>query len=184
MIEFTTAKDLIELPGESVGKLPFNQAFSMSGNIWHHKGKYELLIKGAPEQVMARSHLNKAETEEAENALQGLTGQGYRVIALAKATIPKPIKDFEELHTKLHFEFVGFLAVADTLRPTARKAIRVAQNAGVTVRMITGDHYETAYHIGRQLGLIESRDQVFDSRKMTEMTKKQLIKEVHNARVF
>lgn len=184
MIEFTTAKDLVQLPGETVGKLPFNQAFSMSGNIWHHKGVYELVIKGAPEQVMSRSHLNKAETKEAEEALQALTSQGYRVIALAKAVIDSPVGDFEELHKALKFEFVGFMAVADTLRPTARKAIKIAQNAGVTVRMITGDHFETAFHIGKQLGLIESREQVFDSRQMTEMSEHELIRQVHNARVF
>lgn len=184
MIEFTTAQELIELPGEAVGKLPFNQAFSMSGNIWHHQGRYELVIKGSPEQIMARSHLAKAETEEADRALQALTGQGYRVIALAKARLSKPIEHFEELHQTLRFEFVGFLAVADTLRPTARKAIRIAQNAGVTIRMITGDHFETAFHIGRQLGLITSRDQVFDSRQLSEMSEHELIRQIHSARVF
>lgn len=184
MIEFTTAKELVELPGETVAKLPFNQTFSMSGNVWHHKGKYELLLKGAPEQVLARSKMTKKAKQEAEDALHNLTSQGYRVIALARTTIPKKIDDFEALGQKHTFEFVGFLAVADTLRPAARKAIRMAQNAGVTVRMITGDHYETAYHIGRQLGLIESREQVFDSRLMSEMTESELTTEVHKARVF
>lgn len=184
MIEFTTAKELVELPGESVGKLPFDQAVSMSGNIWHHKGVYELVIKGAPEQVMARSHLSASEHAEAEAALQSLTGQGYRVIALAKAVIKKPIERFADLHDSLRFEFVGFMAVADTLRPTARRAIKTAQNAGVTVRMITGDHFETAFHIGRQLGLVDSREQVFDSRLMSEMSEKDLAQQVYNARVF
>jgi P-type Ca2+ transporter type 2C len=184
MIEFTTAKELVELPGETVAKLPFNQTFSMSGNVWHHKGKYELLLKGAPEQVLARSKMTKKAKQEAEDALHNLTSQGYRVIALAHTRIPKKVTDFEELGHKHTFEFVGFLAVADTLRPAARKAIRMAQNAGVTVRMITGDHYETAYHIGRQLGLIESREQVFDSRLMSEMTESELTTQVHKARVF
>jgi len=184
MIEFTTAKDLIELPGETVGKLPFDQAFSMSGNIWHHDGAYELVIKGAPEQVMAKSHLSAAEHTEAEVALQSLTGQGYRVIALATATIHSPVENFTDLKNGLRFTFAGFLAVADTLRPTARKAIKVAQNAGVSVRMITGDHFETAYHIGRQLGLVESRDQVFDSRLMSELSETDLTLKVYSASVF
>jgi calcium-translocating P-type ATPase len=184
MIEFTNAEASVELKGESLHKLPFDQEYSMSGNVWHHKGRYDLVIKGAPEQVIARSHLSKTEAEEAEAALQKLTSQGYRVIALASTRIDSPLETFKEMHAKLSFEFVGFLAVADTLRPVARKAIHTAQNAGVSVRMITGDHFETAYHIGVQLGLIESREQVFDSRRMSELSESQLTKEIANARVF
>jgi Ca2+-transporting ATPase len=184
MIDFTTAEEIVHLPGEAIKKLPFNQDFSMSGNVWHHKGIYELYTKGAPEQIIARSKLKGVALKEAEDALQQLTSRGYRVIALAKTTLEKPIGDFEELKAQHHFEFAGFLAVADTLRPTARKAIKIAQNAGVTVRMITGDHFETAYHIGRQLGLAESREQVFDSRQMSDMDDVQLSRKIRHARVF
>ena len=184
MIEFTAAENSVELKGEAVNKLPFDQAFSMSGNIWHHKGRFDLVIKGAPEQVMAKSHLTKAQKEEAEAALQQLTSQGYRVIALGVSKVDAPIATFQAMHPKIDFEFVGFLAVADTLRPAARRAIHAAQKAGVTVRMITGDHFETAYHIGRQLDLITTRDQVFDSRQMSAMTDTQLKKHVAEARVF
>lgn len=184
MIDFTEAEEIVKLPGETIAKLPFNQAYSMSGNVWHHKGIYELFIKGAPEQVMTRSGLKGKALEEAEAALHNLTSQGYRVIALAKTTLDRPIEEFEQLHSKLTLEFTGFMAVADTLRPTARKAIKVAQNAGVTVRMITGDHFETAYHIGRQLGLVKDRTQVFDSRKMSDLDDIQLARQVRSARVF
>jgi Ca2+-transporting ATPase len=50
--------------------------------------------------------------------------------------------------------------------------------------MITGDHLETAFSIGLKLGLVQSRDQVFDSRLMIDMTDSQLAKVAHNARVF
>jgi len=184
MVEFTNAEDSIELRGETIARLPFDQAFSMSGNVWHHKGIYELVVKGAPEQIMQRSHLKGKDLEEAEAALQKLTSSGYRVIGLAKTTLDKPLETFQSMHKAIDFDFVGFLAVADTLRPAARRAIKTAQAAGVSVRMITGDHFETAYHIGRQLGLIESRDQVFDSRVMNNMKDKELTEHIISARVF
>lgn len=184
MIEFTTAEDLIDLKGETVAKLPFDQDFSMSGNVWHHKGRYDLMIKGAPEQVLSRSSLNKGQRDIAEAALTALTSQGYRVIAIALTQLDKPLEKFQDMHAKHKLEFVGFLAVADTLRPAARGAILKAQNAGVSVRMITGDHFETAYHIGRQLGLVEDRDQVFDSRLMNDLTDRELASQVYKARVF
>jgi Ca2+-transporting ATPase len=184
MIEFTTAEELIELKGDTVAKLPFDQAFAMSGNVWHHEGAYELVVKGAPEHVMAHSGLSKKQQAEADEALHKLTSSGYRVIALAKVPLKKALESFNDLPKNPTFDFVGFMAVADTLRPSARRAIHAAQKAGVAVRMITGDHFETAYHIGRQMGLATNRDQVFDSTRMTEMSESQLTKEVQNARVF
>lgn len=184
MIEFTEAKDLVQLKGEPMKKLPFDQTFSMSGNIWHHEGAYELVVKGAPEQIIERSHLSATEQKNAEKALTSLTSQGYRVIALATGPIKRPVEAFNELSSDHTFTFVGFMAVADTLRPTARRAITTAQLAGVTVRMITGDHFETAFHIGKQLGLLQTRDQVFDSRMINDLTDKQLQKRIESSFVF
>jgi len=184
MIEFTKAEELVHLKGETVAKLPFDQAVSMSGNVWHHMGRYDLVVKGAPEQIIERSKLSKAGQDEANEALQKLTSSGYRVIALASAQIETPLETFDKLHPKTDFEFVGFMAVADTLRPTARRAIVTAQRAGVSVRMITGDHFETAYHIGKQLGLIDNRDQVFDSRVMNKLSDKDLQERIEYSRVF
>ena len=184
MIEFTKAEELVKLKGDPIKKLPFDQAFSMSGNIWHHKGVYDLVVKGAPEQIMNRSKMTHAERAEADLALTALTSRGYRVIALATSNIHGPLEAFHELSSSHSFSFVGFIGVADSLRPTARRAILTAQRAGVSVRMITGDHFETAYHIGKQLGLVESRDQVFDSREITGMTDAQLKKRVASSFVF
>ena len=184
MIEFSEAKKIVKMKGEPLVSLPFDQTFSMSGNLWHHDNQYHLNIKGSPEHVLAKSDLTWSQREEAEMVLTKLTSQGYRVIALATATIDGPVRAFTDLHKKIVFEFVGFIAVADILRPKAKQAISAALSAGVTVRMITGDHFETAYHIGRNLGLVENRDQVFDSRKMHTMSDKELSKTIDNIRVF
>ncbi|MFZ1250502.1 MAG: HAD-IC family P-type ATPase [Candidatus Microsaccharimonas sp.] len=184
LISYTAAENTVDLKGESVAKLPFDQAFAMSGNVWHHRGKHELVVKGAPEHIIDRSHLTKQQRTSVETALHQLTSQGYRVIAVATTPLDKPLFAFTEMHAKLKLEFAGLVAVADTLRPAARQAIATAHRAGVSVRMITGDHLETAYAIGLKLGLVESRDQVFDSRKMDSLTDAELALEAQRARVF
>lgn len=184
LISFTAAEQSLKLKGTPISVLPFNQAYSMSGNVWHHNGKHELVIKGAPEQVMMRSKLTRVQMTEVSTAVTQLTSQGYRVIALATVGLEKTLERFEDMHRSLQFDFAGLVAVSDTLRPSARRAIIAAQRAGVTVRMITGDHLETAYSIGKKLGLVETRDQVFDSRLMIDMTDKQLAKVASNARIF
>jgi len=164
--------------------LPFDQATAMSGNLWHKGSEYELAVKGAPEHVLLRCDLTENEHEKAIAQLHKLTGNGYRVIALAHGTLHKPIAKFADLHKSHKLTFAGFVAVADILRPEAKSAIHTALRAGVTVRMITGDHFETAYHIGRQLGMVHSREQVFDARHMNVMTDEQLDEIIGNIRVF
>lgn len=183
-ISFAPAEEAIHLKGEPVAKLPFDQALAMSGNVWHHRGKHELVVKGAPEQIMMKSQLTRPQVTEVNKAVTDLTSQGYRVIAVATAPIDKKLETFAELHPKHKLDFAGLIAVADTLRPSARRAIAAAQGAGVSVRMITGDHLETAYSIGVKLGLVTSRDQVFDSRLMMNMNDKELAIVAHNARIF
>lgn len=184
MINYVAAEHLKPVVAKPVHTLPFDQERAMSGNVWHHGANYTLDIKGAPEHVLQHSHLTASEHEKATLALHKLTGQGYRVIALATAVIGKPIESFVELPKKTQFDFVGFIAVADVLRPEAKKAIADALSAGVTVRMITGDHLETAYHIAKQLGMVSSRDQVFDSRHMNVMSDDELDTAIRDVRVF
>jgi Ca2+-transporting ATPase len=185
LIGFTSAeKEPIKSKGTSVAKLPFDQSLAMSGNVWLYKGAYELAIKGAPEKVMMRSKVSRTQMTEINQAVTQLTSQGYRVIALATAPLKKSFESLAELPATTKFDFAGLIAVADTLRPSARRAIAAARGAGVSVRMITGDHLETAYSIGRKLGLVDSRNQVFDSRLMLDMTDKQLAKVAKDTLVF
>lgn len=164
--------------------LPFDQSVAMSGNIWRGAHGHDLYVKGAPEHILARCKLPRTDHQAAESALHSMTGRGLRVIALAHATLPRPITSFTELPKTNHFVFDGFIAVADVLRPEAKVAIRTATNAGVTVRMITGDHFETAFHIGRELGMAEHREQVFDCRKLHTMSDAELESIIENVRVF
>ena len=185
MLAYVKHEDQKAPKGSLEVSLPFDQSVSMSGNLWNRgSNKYELALKGAPESIISHSDLTEEEKEQAEQALHGLTAQGYRVIALARSPISKRIDKFENLPARLRFEFVGLVAVADVLRPEAKRAIATALNAGVTVRMITGDHQETAYNIAKQLGMVENRSQVFDSRRMHTMSDQDLRDTIDNIRVF
>ena len=54
----------------------------------------------------------------------------------------------------------------------------------ITVRMITGDHFETAYQIGKKLGMVENREEVFDCREMSKMTDDELDEIIERTKVF
>lgn len=168
----------------TVRSYQFEHSVAMSGTLHHHGTTYKLYLKGAPEHVIERSDLTENEREKANIQLHHMTGMGYRVIALAHTTLSKELLSLEALPRRHTLTFDGFVAVADVLRPEAHAAIATAQRAGISVRMITGDHFETAYHIGKQLGLVEHRGEVFDSRRMSQMTDDELERELDSIRVF
>jgi len=164
--------------------LPFDQTAAMSGNIYEKKETYELWVKGAPEKILDACALSAAAHADAYSQLHRFASNGFRVIGLAHALLKQPIESFEDLPKSVRFEFDGFIAVADILRPEAKRAINTAVRAGIQVYMITGDHFDTALHIGKELGIIERQDQVFDSRKMTAMSDNELKAAITDIRVF
>ena len=182
--------DFIKMSGktfsthEPLRAFGFNQDLAMSGNLSHAGEKFVLSAKGAPEKMMALAKISAKQKKEIQQKLEEYTGEGFRVLAIVRAELSKEIEKLEEIPANAKFEFVGLIAVADILRSTSAKAIREARAAGVSVRMITGDHPETAFHIGEKLGLADSRDQIFDASAIDNLSDEELEKAVSKARVF
>ena len=172
------------LPGKPFQAYPFEQKLAMSGATWQIKDQYMTYIKGAPEQVLAHSTLGAKDRQMFEHQVLEYTQNGYRVIALASRTHTKKPEDDLKLVVGQKLDVIGLIAIADELRPEASQSITTTQAAGVTVRMITGDHFETAYAIGKQLNLVQSKDEVFDCRQMDNLNDKELAKVVAKTKVF
>lgn len=164
--------------------LPFSQQYAMSGNLIHTNGSYELFIKGAPEKVIELCHFEKTQSNEIRNQVLSMAASGLRVLALAHIRINNVLNSFEEIDKKEVFEFDGLIGVADVLRNEATAAIKRAHSAGIKVCMVTGDHFETAYNIGKQLGIVDDRSEVLDSSLMRDMTDKELLDSVDKIRVY
>lgn len=137
---------------------PFDTSFRMSGAYSQTDGL--IYIKGSPEHILAKSKATKSEQHKAESVMHEFASKGYRVIAFATYKISgSPPEDLGII--KSHdIDFVGFVAFADELRPEVFDAIALAKEAGIMVRLITGDHYETAFNIGKKIGIASHPDQV------------------------
>ncbi|HEX6258000.1 MAG TPA: cation-transporting P-type ATPase [Candidatus Saccharimonadales bacterium] len=165
-----------------IATLPFDHRFAMSGNIWQDGDTNFAVIKGSPEHVLRLTALSGEQKAEAEATLQALTKQGHRVIAVAK--IQRVHSDFALEQVKKGLSFLGFIAVSDILRPEAKASVLAAKQAGISVHMITGDHFETAFSIAKQLGIASHRNEVFDSRQMHDLSDAQLQELVKRTTVF
>ena len=131
---------------------PFDIEARMSGA--YDKNSSAIYVKGSPEHIIEISSLSEKQKSIAELQIHKFTSKGYRVIAFGSVqgikTAPKKLGGTKPGS----LEFAGFVAFADELRPEAKEAVTIAKNAGINVRLITGDHIETAYTIGNQVGRV------------------------------
>jgi len=148
-----------------IAEIPFDSAHKFMATFHHDGERVRMFVKGAPDVLLARADryldavaeapLDAAARAafEAENA--GLAGRAMRVLAVAARDIPAqqfdPAGDLMAWAQEL--TLVGLVGIIDPPRPEARDAIRLCRQAGIQVKMITGDHAITAAAIARELGL-------------------------------
>ena len=127
----------------------------------------QVFLKGAVERVLAMcSRMSSAAGDVpldrgwVEQQGTALAEQGFRVLALA-ASEPSAVRGdsmFGEEPRDL--TLLGLVGMIDPLRPEARPAIAACRSAGITVKMVTGDHPVTALAIAREIGLADRREEV------------------------
>lgn len=170
---------------EPIKTYAFDQSLKLSGNLYRGaKSELILGIKGAPETVIARSKLSRVEREKVEAKLLELAGNGYKVVAIASGKLKREINELTRLEKSDQFQFEGFIAIADAIRPEAAKAIRQNARMGVRTKMVTGDHASTAYAIGRELGLAKDISEVLDCSKLGNISDDDLADMVKATTVF
>jgi Ca2+-transporting ATPase len=115
-------------------------------------GCRRIVVKGAPEVVARRC--DGVDLEAVHQEVERLAGQGMRVLAVADRQAPAEQGELRPHDVESGLRLVGLLGMIDPPREEAIRAIEVCREAGVTVKMITGDHRATAAAIGRQLGIL------------------------------
>ena len=145
--------------------MPFESDSKFMATLNTFDGGNYILLKGAPETVLERCSLYETELCQINDAMVTYARQGMRVIAFAQK------KEISALQIKpddvrSDLLFVGLLCMIDPPRTEALDAIRVSHAAGITVKMITGDHPVTAEAIGRQLGLLSQEQKVMTGRDL------------------
>lgn len=163
--------------------IPFESDSKFMATLNTIDGETHILLKGAPETVLERCILTEAESRRINEAMATYARQGMRVIAFAlKKNVTAKQIDPESVRAGL--QFAGLLCMIDPPRTEAMDAIRVCQQAGITVKMITGDHPVTAEAIGRQLGLLPQGQSAMSGRDLDGLSEKQMQDAVMSTNVF
>lgn len=176
-----------------IAEIPFDSAHKFMATFHHTGTQVEMVIKGAPDILLARaSHWLSAEGEKVLDAAmrtqialenEHLAGQAMRVLAVAHRIIPA--SDFDpagDLWTWAEgWTFLGLAGLIDPPRPEAAAAIARCNTAGIAVKMITGDHKATAAAIARELQL---KGEVVDGAELDALSDQALAQRVNGISVF
>lgn len=104
--------------------------------------------------------LSDERREELLHESEKYAAKGIRVMSGAFKQLDNMPHKVEPGTIERELIFMGFVGISDPLRPEALPAVRKCRDAGIQVKMITGDHKLTAAAIGYELGLISSDEEV------------------------
>jgi len=145
-----------------------------------------IIIKGAPEVVLKRcsTHIGglSLDTQKIISQIELLGSKGMRVLAIAQKT-PSKSDEISTDDVESGFEFIGLIGMIDPPRAEAIEAIKTCHNAGITVKMITGDHQATARAIGMELNL-SANGNVVTGVALSKMDDAELDKTIQTTNIF
>ena len=122
------------------------------------------VTKGAPQVIVALSHLGEEDRSRAQQAVDDLATKGYRTLGIARSDNGDP------------WRFLGILPMFDPPREDSAETIKQAGEHGIQVKMVTGDNTAIAKEIAGQLGLsadIHPAGEFFDTSKNRAMESQQ-----------
>ncbi|MFC6322872.1 HAD-IC family P-type ATPase [Companilactobacillus baiquanensis] len=134
--------------------LPFDSDYRYMAKLVKNKnGKRLLFAKGSPDKLLNMSNDPNFDYDYWLDKVTKYSEQGKRVIAVSYEEVPNDIDEITHEQITNGMNFLGLAAIIDPPREEVIDSLKVMNDAGVQVKMITGDSAITAKAIGEQLGL-------------------------------
>jgi magnesium-transporting ATPase (P-type) len=156
-----------------------------------------IYLKGSVESIVSRCQDALNDSEESipldhklvYQQVQEMAVRGLRVLAFARKIPSAPTASVSHADVKEGLTFLGLQAMMDPPRQEAITAVRACQQAGVEVKMITGDHVVTAAAIAHQIGLKGATTDNLDNfaisgHGLAELSDQELVEVAGKAAVF
>lgn len=175
---------------ETITEIPYESEIAYSSRFYRYNSKTKIAIKGAFEVIspLCSNMIRKGDIVNIDNAALNsqaihLAEQGYRLIAIASGYIGEEKTNYS--HNDIHsLTFLGFICLIDPLRSESASAVGKCKDAGVKVLMVTGDHPATAFAIGKQLGIAESKADVITGTEIEALKDGELNKILSTKTIF
>ena len=159
-------------------RIPFESAKRFGAVFTEGEHGLQAWVKGAPETIMDMCALEDEAREEIEAQEKEWANEGFRMLAVAGGSV-----DSTDESALGALQFLGLAALMDPVRDEVPQAVDQCHDAGVGVRMVTGDHPDTAFAIGRDLKIADESGQVLTGSELDEAAS-EASERIANARVF
>jgi Ca2+-transporting ATPase len=116
------------------------------------EGNRIIAAKGAPEIIMEVCNLKQEEYDDAEKAIQSMAEEGYRVLGVGEAKLDG--QAFPKTQQEFSFHFKGIVAFYDPPKRNISSVLKSFYDAGIAVKIVTGDNAATTLSIAKQIGFI------------------------------
>ncbi len=137
-----------------IKQLPFSTEHKYMATIAQVNNAYYLFMKGAPEIVMGFCLLNEQEKQQYIDTLLGYQNKAMRTLAFACKSLKENEALQDDITTLLQsLSMQAVAAISDPIREDVPEAVQQCQQAGIQIKMVTGDIEATTKEIARQIGI-------------------------------
>lgn len=170
-------------------KQPFNSQYKYSAFSTRNQGVVTTYYKGAPEKILSNckyrevngkvEKMTDADRMTIQDEIYALTTKAMRCIAFAYNS-----ETLEENIIPDNLTFIAVIGVQDPVRPEVPKAVKTAQEAGITVVEITGDCIETAVAIAEEAGIYKKGNLALTDAEFASMSDDEIKRAIPRLRVI
>lgn len=169
-----------EFNPERIDHIPFESEHKYMATLNRLDGETVIFMKGAPEELISlcdteltaggEDSIRKAYWDE---QMERQANKGRRLIAAAYKKTESSVKQIDHEDVQNGMVFLGLFGMIDPPRPEAIESIKVCKEAGIKVKMITGDHLVTARAIGKELGIGDG-EKAISGQELEQMSDEEL----------
>ena len=165
-----------------IHEYPLSGKPPMMTNLFeNNSGEQIIAAKGAPEALMYVSNLSEDDKIKINEAIKSITSEGYRVLGVGESTFSG--NNFPATQQEFAFTFKGIVAFYDPPKSNIKKVLQHFYNAGIQVKIITGDNAETTTAIAKQIDFKGYEDSMTGDELM-QLSDNDLRKRVSETNIF
>ncbi|MEA5404644.1 cation-translocating P-type ATPase [Arcicella sp. DC2W] len=154
----------------------------MMTHVFENKeGKRIIATKGAAEAIMRASNVESVQKNVIEAAIKTMTQDGYRVLAVAVANFEG--QDYPQNQEDFDFELKGIVAFYDPPKKNIQQVLQKFYDAGIAVKIVTGDNAATTAAIAKQIGF-KGYEKSITGDELIQLSEEELAKSVIENQVF
>jgi len=156
---------------------PFNSEKKYSYAVGELDGKEFACIVGAPDIVIKFCDIPEGEQISTKRQIEEWTESGLRLISFAS-------KSKGELKETKGFTWQGLIGIEDPIREEVLGTLQMAKEAGLKVKIITGDHKGTALRVMKDINIHLSDNEVLEGSDIEKLTDDEMYKVIDNISLF